>query len=420
MLEFNYITSLDGTGWVVGPEGGPCDHDEGPDGEQTCDCAVHAETCPCSTCDIFRSIEQGVLDEVDAWVEERESLQVARWAELDKARADYLNGGWIEAHNAALVEHGSHDSMDALLDDMYKGWGYPEELRRRLLNPEDFPPHPHEAANRAAIEARSRDAVNREIAKYEDGVDYIKRAPDAPLPHPEYVDEELEALLLEAQASPQARLKAAEDAFAQYVTPVTPRDDAKVKEPALVERTDGATILYASRFSTLFGEPGLGKSFVALMMAVDAMRTANASVLWLDFEDTAQLLADRAATIGALADVQDARRFKFLQVDIGDDLDALDAARQWANLQPHTLVVVDSAEAAGCPSDGADVMPWLRHNIDPWIAAGCAVLLVDHVPKNKENRPRGGIGSNRKLAHLSGAALYLTGIPMTPTTNGRA
>ena len=207
--------------------------------------------------------------------------------------------------------------------------------------------------------------------------------------------------------------------FAGYVFQVKPRGENEGKYPALVERTDGATILYAGQFSTLFGEPGLGKSWVALMMAVDSMRNHDAGVIWLDFEDTPRLLADRAATIGALDLIQDSSRFKFLQPAIGDDLDALDGAREWASLQPQALVVIDSAEAAGCPSDGADVMPWLRRNIDPWVAAGCAVLLIDHVPKRKEDRPRGAIGSNRKLAHLQGAGLYLTGNPMTKATNGR-
>ena len=205
---------------------------------------------------------------------------------------------------------------------------------------------------------------------------------------------------------------------AQYVAPVTPRADGAAKLPALVERVDGATILYAGKLTSLYGEPGLGKSWAALMMAVDAMRDHDATVLWLDYEDSPRTLADRAVTIGALELLQ-GPGFKFLLPAIADDPPALRAAQDSAGSQPQALVVIDAAESAGCPSDGSDVAPWFRRVIDPWLAVGCAVLLLDHVPKRREDRGRGGIGSQHKLAHVNGAALYLTGQPWTKTANGK-
>ena len=220
------------------------------------------------------------------------------------------------------------------------------------------------------------------------------------------------------EAAAFEREAAAWSGFADYTIPVTPRADGEAKEPVLVERKDGATILYAGKLSSLYGEPGLGKSWAALMMALDAMRLHNASVIWWDWEDTARTLAGRAATLGALGYVQ-SDRFKFLAPAIADDSDALEAARAWATHQPATLVVIDAAESAGCPSDGSAVGEWFRKRVDPWRDAGCAVLLLDHVQKKKEDRPRGGIGSQYKLAHIDGAALYLTGAPWTKNANGR-
>ena len=73
------------------------------------------------------------------------------------------------------------------------------------------------------------------------------------------------------------------------------------------------------------------------------------------------------------------------------------------------LIVIDSAGSGGCPSDGADVAPWMLANIKPWLDAGHTILLLDHVPKQKKDRPRGGIGSIAKLRDIDGAALYAEG-----------
>ena len=83
-----------------------------------------------------------------------------------------------------------------------------------------------------------------------------------------------------------------------------------------------------------------------------------------------------------------------------------------------TLVVIDSAESAGCPSDGADVAPWLKKIMLPFLEAGATVLVLDHVAKRKEGRALGPIGSQHKLARLDGAGLYIAGVPWTQKTGG--
>ena len=75
------------------------------------------------------------------------------------------------------------------------------------------------------------------------------------------------------------------------------------------------------------------------------------------------------------------------------------------------MIVIDSASASGAPSDGGDIAPWLKSYVKPWNDDddGLTVLIVDHVAKQKVDRPPGPIGSTIKGAAVSGASLYVAG-----------
>ena len=83
------------------------------------------------------------------------------------------------------------------------------------------------------------------------------------------------------------------------------------------------------------------------------------------------------------------------------------------------LIVLDAAERAGCPSDGADVAPFFKRMVDPFLAGGASFLLLDHIPKNTDGRAAGGIGSQHKLARVDGAALKVSGKPWNRIKGGR-
>ena len=83
------------------------------------------------------------------------------------------------------------------------------------------------------------------------------------------------------------------------------------------------------------------------------------------------------------------------------------------------MVVLDAAERAGCPSDGADVAPFFKRMVDPFLAGGASFLLLDHIPKNTDGRAAGGIGSQHKLARVDGAALKVSGKPWNRIKGGR-
>ena len=187
--------------------------------------------------------------------------------------------------------------------------------------------------------------------------------------------------------------------------------------PAAFERTDGATLLYEGRFNTLYGEAAVGKTWTAQMVAIQRLR-AGRRVLWWDAEDRPETLAKRLQLLRA-TDLIGAPNLKWVTGDIHESAEALAEALEFLDGGAIPgLVVIDSATSFGCPADGADVTAWLNAYINPWWNRGHTVLLLDHVPKQKKDRPRGGIGSQAKLARIDGAALYAHGVPWNGQQGG--
>ena len=188
--------------------------------------------------------------------------------------------------------------------------------------------------------------------------------------------------------------------------------------PAILERADDATLLYAQSLNTLYGEPATGKSWIALLAAVNVLQCGG-NVLWIDFEDSAQRFVERAKAIGALDYVTDLRAFRFMRESPAESPIALSEAVTWLESGGlYSTVILDAATSGGCPSDGAEVTTWFEKHINPYLRAKVAVLLLDHVPKRKLDRPRGGIGSQHKLAAVNGAALFLRGAAWTKNAEG--
>ena len=195
--------------------------------------------------------------------------------------------------------------------------------------------------------------------------------------------------------------------------------DLDLAPTAMLQRRDGATLLYDGKLNFLFGTPGSGKSWLALYAIHEALLRGKRAIYW-DHEDTPSTLKRRSALIGLdLADFWSEGQFKYLRPGLDGSTLAMAEAMTWiAGGDGPTLVVIDSAESAGCPSDGADVAPWLAKIVLPFLEAGATVLVLDHVPKRKEGRPLGPIGSQHKLARVDGAALYVSGVPWTQKTDG--
>ena len=187
--------------------------------------------------------------------------------------------------------------------------------------------------------------------------------------------------------------------------------------PAALERNDGATLLYEGRLNTVYGETSMGKTWVAVMAAIAQLRRGG-KVLWMDNEDRPRTLAERLAALRA-TDLIGVDELAFVGGDLVSSETATGDALIWLSDSPlPALIVLDSAVSLGCPSDGADVLDWMAQFVNPWWTAGHTVLLLDHVPKQRKDRPRGGIGSQAKLARLDGAALYAVGQVWNRTDGG--
>lgn len=196
--------------------------------------------------------------------------------------------------------------------------------------------------------------------------------------------------------------------------------DIETKLPAVLQRSDGETLLYAGKLNSVFGTPGSGKSWIALIMAEQTVHQGG-RVLWWDFEDSPATFKRRAALLG-FDPVSFKDDFRFVIPDLIDAPNALSEAQAWLcdAIDPNkSLVVIDAAESAGCPSDGASVGAWFNKYVDIWRDYGIGVLTLDHVPKRAEDRPKGAIGSQHKLARLDGAGLFVTGTVWTKRTGGK-
>jgi hypothetical protein len=176
--------------------------------------------------------------------------------------------------------------------------------------------------------------------------------------------------------------------------------------PTLLEVTDTIGLLYPGRTHSIFGLPGGGKTWVALVAIAEQVRH-NRPALFIDWEDNADSTAARLLMLGCqpdqLACVDYISPTTALTFGI-QALNELGAQRLWE------LVVIDSAGEA-MAAGGTD--PNLDGQVATWMTvaksltrleSAPAVLMLDHVPK-AEDAPAGfAIGSQRKLAAITGAS----------------
>ena len=205
------------------------------------------------------------------------------------------------------------------------------------------------------------------------------------------------------------------DKLEEFTRPVTAAPTSK--QPAILTRDDGESLVYASKVSSLYGEPSGGKSWLGLMIAIEAIKKGGRAVWW-DAEDKAQTVHQRALVLGGVKEVTDPN-FMYLEPSVVDDKDAFDAAIQWIGRGgPFSVVVVDAVESHGCPSDGSPINEWWESHVKPWRSTDCAVVLLDHVPKRRQDRPKGGIGSVHKCRDWTGAGIRISGNPWTKRESG--
>jgi hypothetical protein len=172
--------------------------------------------------------------------------------------------------------------------------------------------------------------------------------------------------------------------------------DAADPPPEILLRADGQALLYRGRVHMIVGEPETGKGWLVLRACAERLMLGEL-VIYVDFEDTAAGIVGRLRALG----VTDDRILEFFRYVRPDE--------PLAKVDPRTiapgaaLVVLDGVTEAlslfgfklESNTDQAHLLALVAR---PFAETGAAVVLVDHVPKDREHRGRGAIGAQHKLA----------------------
>jgi hypothetical protein len=190
--------------------------------------------------------------------------------------------------------------------------------------------------------------------------------------------------------------------------------------PTILRRSDGVALVYPGLLHWLMGDPGKGKTWVALHATAEVLADGGTAV-YLDWEGNRRIIGSRLAALGLTADVV-GRGLLYLRPPYitGDIVSSL--AREVAD-RGAELVVCDGVAKAlqrqGYNEDSApDVVAWLGLVADPLTEAGAAVLCLDHMAKDPDGRGLWARGSGAKLAEVSGAAWVIR--PRRPYSRGQA
>ncbi|MGO8724409.1 MAG: AAA family ATPase [Acidimicrobiales bacterium] len=189
--------------------------------------------------------------------------------------------------------------------------------------------------------------------------------------------------------------------------------NADVEPPSYLARSDGLCLLYPARVHAFQGESESLKSWAALL-ACDQTVEQGGDVLYIDFEDDARGIVTRLQALGLRAE-EILARFVYLRPDeplrtrhdeptpAGEDLQRVLVDRSFA------LAVVDGVTEA-MTIEGLDLMSntdvatWMRRLPRRLARTGAAVVVIDHLPKDRTNQGRYSLGAQHKLAGLDGAA----------------
>lgn len=171
--------------------------------------------------------------------------------------------------------------------------------------------------------------------------------------------------------------------------------------PELLRGLDGTALVYRGGRVLFSGEPGVGKTWAGLCLAVQVMQEGG-KVAWLDSDAMgAGALVERLRLLG----VSDEDGSRLMRYSLARDEVSLEDLRALAAsfvADGFALVVLDSWDPALVlaglePNDNADVNKWHNALTSTLHAGGVTLALLDHVPKSKERNRRFSAGAGAKL-----------------------
>jgi hypothetical protein len=174
----------------------------------------------------------------------------------------------------------------------------------------------------------------------------------------------------------------------------------------LLRRGDSQGLFYPGRVHSLYGESESGKSWITMIAAAQLLDDSG-RVLVVDFESDPGTVTGRLIALGVPRETL-AACLTYIRPD--ERPSVVDQAYISLFSEAFDLAVIDGVTEAlvmfgGASKDNDAITAWLRYF--PRALArrtGAAVVLVDHVAKDKDTRGRFAIGGQAKLAGLDGAA----------------
>jgi hypothetical protein len=194
-----------------------------------------------------------------------------------------------------------------------------------------------------------------------------------------------------------------------------PIDLAALQERPPVEPTIGG-LVYPGRRHVFSGPPETAKTWVALILAAEVIRTGG-TALHIDFEMFAFETRDRLQGLGLTT--EELWRFHHLE----PETEANDGVvGELVDRYAPTLAIIDASAGAFTlqgldDNKRADVEIFARSMIDPFRRREVATIVLDHVTKNSDSRGAFAIGSERKIG---GADVHLGFETVVPFGRGRA
>lgn len=179
--------------------------------------------------------------------------------------------------------------------------------------------------------------------------------------------------------------------------------------PTLLPRSDGVCLLYPGLTHSIHGESESGKSWIAQVEAARLIRQGQ-HVVMIDFESDAGTVTERMVSLGCTGD--DIKiYFHYLAPEVKPGSTQEEYAA-WLRLFSgrYALIVIDGVTDAlgiwGLKTTDNDDYSAFARNFPRALATqtGAAVLMIDHVTKDKDNRGRFALGGQAKMNTLTGAA----------------
>jgi hypothetical protein len=179
-------------------------------------------------------------------------------------------------------------------------------------------------------------------------------------------------------------------------------------KPEMLVRTDGHAVLYKGQVNMFYGEPESGKTWVALAAVAEAVRGGGKGI-FIDLDHNGLLaIVTRLIFLGVPQDLlTDSDRFRYIEPE---DADELKRVIKYLKLWKPDVAVVDSIgellPALNLNSSNPDDFTKAHSAVmKPLAIAGSCVIVIDHVPKNVENKVHGPTGTAAKKRAIGGAMI---------------